>query len=391
MYPSLSNSAPKKLETPHLYNYVKDERYELDLESFEFLRRCTGRNNFEDILSATSSDADESEALLEYLTGEECLVDRSDVKAPLLWPVEDTLTPSLRYLQLHITERCNLDCGHCYLGVKEQKDLEERLIKKTMDEFSPNGLKVLITGGEPLLHRKIWDVLELMSRYPVHRVIFSNGTLISEDVARRLSRYVHGIQISLDGMKEGHEQLRGKGTFNKTIKGIENARKYLDVTVATMVHSRNLGEFEALEERISELGIKEWSLDVPSTAGNADADVVPPYDVAAGILKRYGYGSGVHEGDGSYSCGSHICTVDVLGGVSKCSFFEDAVGNIVEEHLSNLWMKVVDKYTPLLSSLACRGCSLVSECRGGCRFRAMSEGDFYGKDSLMCNVHLGGM
>ncbi len=391
MYPRLLNSALKKLETPHLYNYLEDERYELDLESFELLRLFTGRNSVDEIISKTHSNPDNVKTLIDYLLEEDCIEDLSDIKSPDLWPAEDALAPSLRYLQLHITERCNLNCAHCYLGVKGKKDLELKLIEKTMNEFSANGLKVLITGGEPLLHRKIWRVLETMSRYPVHRVIFSNGTLISRDVAERLSGYVHNIQISLDGMKRGHEHLRGEGSFDMTVRGIENAGEFLDVTIATMVHSKNLQEFEALEEYVGELGADEWSLDVPSKAGNARADIIPPYDAAADILKRYGYSSGVHEGDGSYSCGSHICTVDVSGGVSKCGFFEEAVGNIRDECLSTLWKRVVNKYTPPLSSLECAGCSSVSECRGGCRFRALCEGDFHGRDTLMCNVHLGGL
>ncbi len=389
MHPRLINCALKNLESPYLYSFRADERYELDTESFAFLKYCTGKNSFEDILNYTGSSEKEAKALLDYLTSEGCAEDREDQGAPDFFNVQEPVFPSLRYLQLHITEICNLDCGHCYLGKKKQKDIGIDVVKKVLEEFSPNGLKLLITGGEPLLHRRFWDILELASRYLIRIELLTNGTLISEDVAEKLSRYVHGVQISLDGMEAGHESLRGSGSFKKALKGIGNAKKYVPVNIATMVHSHNLEEFAEMSKMVSRMGAAEWNLDVPALAGNAVESIIPSMDAAAEIFKKYGFGMGVHEGDKGYSCGSHICTVDVEGGVSKCGFFEETIGNIKEENLMDLWDRVVKKYTPTVDALECMGCAEIEICRGGCRYRANVSGDFYGKDPFMCTIHLG--
>jgi radical SAM protein with 4Fe4S-binding SPASM domain len=340
-------------------------------------------------LKLTESGEKESSELVQFLFSEECLVDSPVKDAPKAYLVEEPVLPSLRYLQLHITERCNLNCAHCYLGEKRQKDLGIGLIEKALDEFSPNGLKVLITGGEPLLHRDFWQVLELASRYPVRIELLSNGTLITGEITKRLSEYVHTVQISLDGMKRGHELLRGKGSFEGAVQGIRNVSDFMSVNIATMVHSGNASEFEELEGFVSSLGSREWNLDIPSLAGNAKPEVLPHTNTAGRIFKEYGFGEGVHEGDADYSCGSHICTIDIDGNVSKCGFFDDGVGNIRRENLQNLWTRVVERYTPSLGSIKCRGCRVIEECRGGCRYRAMVSGDFLGRDPFMCSVHLG--
>ncbi len=390
MHPRLTNCALKRQEGLFLYDYVHDERYELDEESFEFLRHCTGQNTFDEIISTTDADPADAEELMKYLLSEGCVEDREDKGGGESYDVPAALLPSLRYLQLHVTERCNLDCSHCYLGEKGQKDLEIDLIKKALDEFSPCGLKVLITGGEALMHKQIWEVLQLLSSYPVRIELLSNGTLITRDVARRLAKYVHAVQISLDGMKQGHDMLRGRGCFEKTVKGIRNASLFLDVSIATMVHAGNLNEFEEMKRFVDSLGAREWSLDVPSLAGNATVDIIPPADEAAERFNAYGYGEGVHEGDGRFSCGSHICSVNVNGGVSKCGFFEKTVGNLKDTDLLTLWKKVVETYTPPVADLKCADCQVVEVCRGGCRYRAKLAGDFLGKDPLMCRVQLGG-
>jgi len=387
MHPKLADSALKRLEKLCLYNFKTDERYELDEEAYRLLSHCTGRSTLEDILRSTGVGRGEAMELLSYLQAEGCVVDAHDKDAPERFELEDPAKPSLRYLQLHITERCNLDCAHCYLGRKGGRELELRLIEKALEEFSPNGLKVLITGGEPLLHSRFWDVLELASRHPVRLELLSNGTLITEQVAERLSQHVHAVQVSIDGMEHGHELLRGRGSFERALAGARAVAGRLPLAIATMVHAGNLGEFEELERLVSELGASEWSLDVPSPAGNAGVELMPPLHKAAEIFRSYGFSSGVHEGDQSYSCGSHICSIDVSGGVSKCGFYKEAVGSIASESLSSLWQRVVELYTPTVDKLSCRSCRFVRECRGGCRYRAKAKGDFLGRDPFMCALH----
>ncbi|MFQ5976346.1 MAG: radical SAM protein [Candidatus Hydrothermarchaeales archaeon] len=389
MHPKLVDSVLRIVESPVLYHYPSDEQYELDDDAISFLSYCTGRNSLEAICRASHVTVKEGKRLVDYLFTEGCLGDVEELEAPMRFPVRETVKPSLRYLQLHITEKCNLNCAHCYLGEKNQKDMKLSTIVDVLEEFSHYGFKVLITGGEPLLHKNFWEVLKLAGELSLRVEVLTNGTLITPEVALGLSKYADQVQISLDGMRESHEAIRGRKTFEATVEGLKNASNFLPVSCATMIHSGNLKEFDSMDGLLKEIGVNEWILDIPSDAGNMSGhdELKVPSEDAVKIFKRYGYSAGTHMGDGSLSCGSHICSVRPNGGVSKCGFFLDDVGNVEEETLEVCWLRIVDKYIPSLKELDCRGCADLEECRGGCRFRAAGD-NFYGKDPFMCALYL---
>ncbi len=390
MYPKLKNCALKWIDNKVLYNFVNDELYELDDESFEFLIYCTGRNSLEDIIEKTGCNEKDSFELINYLKSEGCLEYKKDPSASEKITVKENSSPSLKYLLLHITEKCNLNCRHCYLGEKRNRDLELEVIQKILKEFGEYGFKLLITGGEPLLHENFWEILAFAKKFPIRVELLTNGTLVTKDIAERLSKYVHCVQISLDGMEEGHEILRGKGTFHDTLKGIKNAKRYLNVTIATMIHSVNTLEFDRMNKLMKELMIDEWILDIPSECGNLSKNKKLSVDFlnAAKIFKKYGYTSGIHTGEEDYSCGANLCSINVDGETTKCGFFVDSVGNIREGNLEDFWKIIVQKYLPKLTELDCRNCKVLKTCRGGCRYRAWKNRGFYGKDPFMCCLYL---
>ncbi len=379
-FPKLKNCSLRNAEKFFLYNFKKDELYELDREAFEFLKHLSGDYSIYELKKIFGDKILET---LKFLEEEECLefINGVEKREKRKITVKKSPIPSLRYLQLHITEKCNLNCKHCYLGRKSKKSMDIELAKRIVDEFSEIGLKLIITGGEPLLYENIWEFLEYARKKDIRIVVLSNGTLINENTAKKLSKYADEVQISLDGLKEGHEFLRGKGTFEKTIEGIKNAKKYMKVSVATMIHRKNINEFPKLSSLISKIA-DEWFLDIPSIKGNATKDILPDLEKAVEIFLSYGFSEAVHESSGEYSCGSHLASIDVDGYFAKCGFFEPICH--VSEGLLSCWQKIVEKMTPKLSELECRNCEYLENCRGGCRYRAFLEKDLYSKDRFMC-------
>ena len=95
--------------------------------------------------------------------------------------------PSLRYLLLHITDRCNLSCRHCFLGDSGRTDLPLPDVIAAVDELEQlQGLRLMISGGEPLLHRDFWKINDLIAERDLRPILLSNGTLLDEKAARRL-------------------------------------------------------------------------------------------------------------------------------------------------------------------------------------------------------------
>ncbi|MCX9012041.1 MAG: radical SAM protein [Candidatus Methanoperedens sp.] len=374
----------RRLESPYVYNTAEDQLYELDEEAFSFLKRCNGIAPFSKLVLDAGEDSRES---IEYMLNEGIIylqeaAGRRRIKAARS-PV-----PSLRYLLLNITNRCNLKCRHCYLGESGNKEIGAGSFERTVLQFEDmGGLKLLISGGEPLMHSKFWELMDVLPSCEMRVVVLSNGTLIGEDEAKKLARYADEVQISIDGIRS-HDLLRGKGSYDRAMRGISALQDCgIPVSIATMVHRYNTGEFPGMQELFSDLGVLSWSVGVPCAVGNmrANMDFTLPPEEAASFL-GYGFGAGAHESTGDYTCGSHMCSVSPDGAVSKCGFFEDEpVGSAND--LRAAWTKLCRDYLWDIGELECHGCEVVHECRGGCRFRAKQYGGMLAPDPLLCHAN----
>jgi len=372
----------RRLETPLVYNIPGDELYELDDEAFEFLKKCNGKTPFSEF-----GAGEEDHESIEYMIDEGIIL-MHETPLPIEIKAGQSPIPSLRYLLLNITNKCNLRCKHCYLGTAGHEDMETHLFETAVSQFEEmGGLKLMLSGGEPLLHAGFWELLEVLPSYELRIVLLSNGTLIGKNEAKKLSEYVHEVQVSIDGTR-AHDLLRGQGTYEKAMSGILALQSSdIPVSIATMVHKYNASEFDEMQKLFSDLKVVSWSVDVPCTAGNLkdNPDCTPDPEEAVQLLK-YGFGAGAHESTGGYTCGSHLCSVSPDGSVCKCGFFEDEpVGNVCD--LRAAWAELCSKYLWTLDKLECRDCECIHECRGGCRFRAKQYRGILAPDPLMCHAN----
>jgi radical SAM protein with 4Fe4S-binding SPASM domain len=364
----------KQLESPYLYHIGRDELYELDEKSFAFLRKCDGNH----LLADLSADM----AFLDFCLQEGLLCLGSECPPPAVRPAPSPI-PSLRYLEMQLTSRCNLRCRHCYLGEPKTEDLPLASALSALDEFERmQGLRVLVSGGEPLLHPDFSQLSKALPRFQFRKVLLTNGTLVREE-NQELWEGFDEIQFSLDGLQTGHEALRGPGTYAKALKGIETAQaKNIPISIATMVHSHNLKDFARLADLVADLGAIEWSIDVPCTTGRLSAhpELSVPPEQGAPFL-RYAFGGSYHGAEEAYACGYHLCTVSPQGNVLKCGFFDETPLGTLKEGLETSWKRA--RHLPL-SELACSQCPHILECKGGCRYRAKSP---LGKDPVMCALY----
>ena len=366
------HSILKNLEELYLYDIENDELYELNADAYQFLIKiCQGEN---------PPVRREDEEFIQFCLSEN-LIDFSETPLQRKTPLNPSPIPSLRYLELQITDRCNLQCRHCYIGEGMHQDLSKGRIQRGLEEFEEiQGLRLLLSGGEPLLHPDVWEVNDALRNYAFRSVLLSNGTLITEEVAKRLC--VHEVQISLDGMKGGHESLRGKGAFEKTMRAIDHLQgANIRVSVATMIHRRNLSEFDQLASLLQSKNIEEWNVDVPCLEGrlktNQDFYVTPS---EASRFLSYGYGGGFHGSTKNFTCGAHLCAIISNGTVCKCGLFSQEPVGSVEEGLRTCWARLPRIE---IKDLNCN-CPVTEECRGGCRYRAKLQGGLLQPDLFQC-------
>jgi radical SAM protein with 4Fe4S-binding SPASM domain len=350
----------KLLEFPSVYNIYEDELYQLDKSAFNLLKKCSTNG-----CDVTNRD------FLSYCLAEGILVEkRVDINRS---KILQSPIPSLRYLELQITDKCNLRCKHCYIGKPKNIELSIDNIERLLEEFQDlQGLRLLITGGEPLMHRDFMKFNKILPQYRFRKILFTNGLLLNRSIIKELN--VQEIQFSVDGMQKGHETIRGEGTFRKVISRIEDAMSSgFDVAIATMIHRENLDEFNDMERLFKSMGIKDWIVDVPSITGefekNKEFSVSP--DIA-GEYMNYGFGAGLHGGDEGFACGLHLVSVMADGSICKCAFYTNNKIGDISEGLKRNWEKI----KPIrLEELECFTlcCKFIDVCRGGCRFRAMGE------------------
>lgn len=386
----------KRLESPTVYHVKKDELYEVDETAFEFLRLASTRdgvtlepcqsqdNGPNGPATANSGDCRQSpetgSRFIEYCVSEGLLSTQPQWVArrqPLPSPV-----PSLRYLELQITDRCNLRCRHCYLGKGRSNVLPLATILDILVEFEKiQGLRLLITGGEPLRHPQFDALNAALPSFAFRKVLLTNGLLLSPALLESLN--MDEVQVSIDGMEKGHDAIRGKGTFAPAMRGLNAAvARGLDSSVATMVHSLNLNDFDQMESLFKGLGIKEWTVDVPCETGNmaGQTDIIVSPEVGGPYL-RYGFGEGLHGGGEGLACGAHLASITAEGNVAKCAFYADTPLGHISEGLSRCWQRLRHRR---IEELAC-DCDIVGVCRGGCRFRAQILGNPLGKDYYRCH------
>lgn len=239
---------------------------------------------------------------------------------------------------------------------------------------------MLITGGEPLLHGKFEEINRILPMFSIRKVLFTNGTLLKKPLLGKLN--IDEIQISIDGLKQSHDLLRGRGTFKRAMEALENAIDLnFAVSVSTMIHAGNLGDFDEMKELFKSIGIKEWNVDVPCITGRLKDHIsfqVPPH--TAGKYLKYGFGGGIHSGKPGFACGLHLMAVSADGKAAKCSFYFDRPAGLIKDGIKKCWQRI----SPLkLSTLMC-SCDYIESCRGGCRYRAELLGNPAGKDLYKC-------
>jgi radical SAM protein with 4Fe4S-binding SPASM domain len=364
----------KRLETPALYDAAADELYDLDEEG---LRLLAGGPTRED-----AARSPETAAFLEFCLAGGLLVPAAAPAATAV-PAVPPLVPSLRYLLVHLTDRCTLRCRHCFIGPQTGTDLPLADILRAADEFAAlQGLRFIVSGGEPLLHRHFWQLNERLPAYPFRSVLLTNGTMIDREAARALR--FHEVQVSLDGPEDAHDLLRGRGSFRRALGALRLlAEAGVPVSVATMVFAGNLDRFDELETILRELPLRGWSIDVPCPAGALleHRELLPDPERAAAPMGR-SFGGGFYGSSGGWACGAHLAAVMADGTIDKCGYFTGLRSGHIREGLAAAWPRI--PRWPL-EALSCR-CPHLAECRGGCRVRARAHGDLLGPDPAMCRL-----
>jgi MoaA/NifB/PqqE/SkfB family radical SAM enzyme len=148
---------------------------------------------------------------------------------------------------LEVTRKCNLHCKHCLnnSGKSLPNELSQDELKSLINEFANHGVQdIRFTGGEPLLYDGIYDLIKLASSQGIYTSIGTNGTLVTEEIAKKLKDCgLNKAVVSIDGTKKHHDFIRGNGQYEKAIQGLENLQKQgISVRVNSVIMRSNMDD-----------------------------------------------------------------------------------------------------------------------------------------------------
>jgi len=170
-----------------------------------------------------------------------------------------------------ITKGCNLKCLHCLLGGCSGQELTTQDSLRAISRIVQLGGKTLrITGGEPLMRKDLGLIIQETHASGLGLDLITNGTMLDDGFLRKYGRYIKHMAISIDGQKQIHEYLRGKGSYEKSMR---SARKVMDagidLSVYVTVHSLNENSLELLMEELISIGVGSFHFNEINMEGRA--------------------------------------------------------------------------------------------------------------------------
>ena len=338
----------------------------------------------------------------------------------------------------NMTRTCNLHCRHCYMDADahaHEGELTTAEAMKFIDDLAAFHVPaLLLSGGEPLTREDFFELAEYASARGVRPTLSTNGTLITEESAKKIKAAgVAYVGVSLDGPEHVNDAFRGKqGAYGAAMRGIQNCvAAGQRVGLRFTINKANVGNLDEIFDFIEREHIDRACFYHLVYAGRgeamADDDVTPDesrramdtiirrtrdYE-ARGLEKEiltvdnhcdgvYLYLTAKREGDealaeriwnlismnGGNRSGIAFGEVDPEGNVHPDQFTQYyTFGNVKERSFGDIWR---DESNPVLAGLKdrkprlkgrCSKCKFLSVCNGNFRTRAEARtGDYWASD-----------
>jgi len=162
----------------------------------------------------------------------------------------------------NVTRRCNLRCAHCYSRSQNRNytgELTHEEGIRLIDDLAEFGVPVILfSGGEPMMHRRIFDLITHAKDRGLRTVLSTNGTLITPTVAGRLKTVgLAYVGVSLDGLEETNDRFRGvEGAFERAMDGIRSCMAAgIKVGLRFTITRANVSDIDGIFDLITAEGI----------------------------------------------------------------------------------------------------------------------------------------
>lgn len=324
---------------------------------------------------------------------------------------------------LKITDRCDLRCAHCFVSATaEGSDMGlDALAAAVVRLQAARVTNVTVTGGEPLVHPDLPQILELLVEAGFEVTVCTNGVTLSDELIDQVLELGHiRFNVSVDGITaDSHGRFRGRrASFERTLSGVEllGAAGLLKGVLSTPHSLAQPDEFERVHELAEGAGAEYLLMNPLSSFGRgirsrrrlkADEQTMTAIQQQVGnaaiasateaVFIRFPNQdqplSGCIAGDVLY--------VFVNGDIAACPYLVFATENAGAQHrreefiIGNLFAdediaEKIDSYRfhdryQVGSNPSCASCSANSSCGKGCPAAVIAAGGSIGDvDAEVC-------
>ncbi|VEP18564.1 Radical SAM domain-containing protein [Hyella patelloides LEGE 07179] len=326
----------------------------------------------------------------------------------------------ISYAVWEITLKCNLACQHCgsRAGDARAEELSTEEALDMVKQLAEVGIKeVTLIGGEAFLRPDWLEIAQAITEAGMLCGMTTGGFGISLDTARRMKEAgIKVVSVSVDGLEETHNRLRGKqGSWQWAFKTMSHLKEVgIRFGCNTQINRLSAPEFPLIYERIRDAGIFAWQIQLTVPMGNAADNseiLLQPYELLdlypmiARVVKRarkegvqvqpgnnigyYGPYERLLRGQGEAwkfwqgcTAGLSSLGIEADGSIKGCPSLPTSAytgGNIRDHSLR----KIVEETEELRFNLGadtakgtehlwgfCKTCEFAELCRGGCTWTA---------------------
>ncbi len=329
---------------------------------------------------------------------------------------------NLRMVAWELTRSCNLACSHCRASSRHgayRDELTTSECFKVIDDIASFSKPIIIlTGGEPLLRKDIFEIAKYGKEKGLTMVMAPNGTLLTEENIRKIiDSGIKRISVSLDGPDAAsHDDLRQvPGAFTTACEGLGRAKKAgLEFQINSTITKRNVKLLPQIIKLAKELGARAHHIFLLVPTGRAkemiDMELSPTeYEETLKFLVNERKSSALeirttcaphfnrillqdHMGAASSlsgrgcMAGVSFCFISHIGDMQPCGYLEVKCGNVRKDGFKDAWfgsevfndIRDWDKYKG-----KCGVCEFKAVC-GGCRARAYAKYGDYLREEPYC-------
>jgi molybdenum cofactor biosynthesis enzyme MoaA len=269
-------------------------RFKEDIQTFD--------GNVEDILHSDKyKELRRASSAGKYISGcEKCYYEEANGKQSLREQfnnIYDTDTVELKFLELGLDNICNLACDGCFEDfssewskIKNPDKPPAYHIRSTKDFNSvPDTVdKILFLGGEPLMTKRHYKVLEQVTNKTEVSVIYNtNGTFMLDVETIKLLKQFKLVSfiVSIDGYGELNNKVRSGSKWENVLSFIQQVKKLkFEISVNSVLHCNNWKGFPSLAEFISIMDL-DWTVNVLTYPTHLDIVNIKEKDKLLTLIK----------------------------------------------------------------------------------------------------------